>query len=98
MAWRPTPEDELIVAQIFLGDCWVEREMKTLRPGDVIRMIQLADGCPVHPTTYQRDPDCVSVVTAYPRKNGEGDQRDYGYGVQVTVYDSLDEVRAAGFA
>lgn len=96
--WRgPTPEPELIVARIFLGDCWVERELRQLRPGEVVRLVA-PDGSLIHPHNQTRDADCVSVVTDWPRKcRGVNGERDCGWGVQVDVYDNLDHVREAGF-
>lgn len=98
MTWRPTPEADLIVARVFLGDCWIEREIKVLRPGDVIQLIN-PFGQRVHPTTFEPDGACVSVVTGRPRKmSGTDGENPHGYGVGVDVYDNMDAVKAAGFA
>lgn len=96
--WRgPTPEAELIVARIFLGDCWVEREIRQLRPGDVIRLI-CPEGRMIHPHTQEPNAECVSVVTDWPRKcRGVNGEQDRGWSVQVDVYDDLDHVKSAGF-
>lgn len=91
MTWSPTPESELIVARVFLGDCWVEHRVQDLRPGEVVRLICPNCG-PVHPTTHAPDAECVSVVA------GEPQRMPRGYGVPVDVYENLDAVREAGFA
>lgn len=98
--WKgPTPEHELIVARIFLGDCWVEREVKALRPGEVVRLVN-PKGETIHPVTQEPNAECVSVVVGTPRKSLGPDfgENDHGWGVPVDVYDNLDAVREAGFA
>jgi hypothetical protein len=91
--WRPTPEGERNKALRLTAYGWEPCEVSDLKKGDVFRMTW--DGGFVHPLTKEENDTTVSVATADAVKMdplGSLGQTQ-GWGVEVEVYESLEQMR-----
>ena len=101
MKWHPTRPGNKITARKFVGDSWIDMEMKDLIPGDIFRAVS-PSGELIHPVTHEPDDDAVALVTDYPTKNDLNQTGSLlgavGYGVPIEAFDSMEELKHRGLS
>lgn len=98
--WKPTPQAELMIAHRLAGDAWTPCRYDELQPGDIVR-VETPEGERVNPVTLEPDDACVAIVKAHPFKNDlgqTGNPPGQGYGVEMRVYASIDDLNQKGLS
>lgn len=101
MAWKPVAPENKITARKYVGDAWVDVEMKDLLPGDIFKAVD-PRGEVIDPCTNEPDDDVVALVTGYPIRNDNNQigslMGEVGYGVPVEVFESMSDLQKRGLS